>query len=590
MLHDFASSDGTQAFGDLCLASDGRLYGTASSGGKGYGTIFGLDRSGKNFAVLHAFPNEKDAGANPQAGLVEGADGRLYGTTEFGGRANSGTLFALTKNGSSFTSLHDFDAWGSDGMLPVVTLLADGRGLVYGTCPESWGGAGTLFRLQEDGSRFSTLWTFEPAGGDCMEPSAGLIEGGDGMLYGIAYSGGILNKGGVFRLGKDASGYEILYSFGTTASDGEGPQAMLLEDSDGVLYGTTTQPSSGPAVFRLNKNGSGYKVLHRFAASGAEGKQLAAELIEGSDGLLYGTASSGGTSNWGTVFRLGKGGDNFTVLHHFTGGASDGAVPTAGLVEDLNGVLYGCTVFGSALGVGAGTVFKMDRNGANFQVLHEFSGPDGQYPKSTLLLVRSTLFGTTEWGGSSSQGTVFRIKTDGTGFSVLKHFGFGNGMPSRGRLTQGPDGALYGTTLSGGRFGYGSIFKIKMDGTGFGVLHSFNAGNFPHGPEADLLLGSDGQWYGATTGGGEMNLGTVYRLSVVSPRLTGVTRDTNGCHLTFQGLPGFQYELQASENLTPANWETIDEFSPESDGSKTLDDGSAPQVTNQFYRVWWGIE
>src|SRR5439155_1543057 len=177
---------------------------------------------------------------------------------------------------------------------------------LYGTTLE--GGlqhVGTVFTLNKDGSGYKVLVSFSTNNLDGQNPSGGLVEASDGALYGVTRGGGTAACGIVFKLNNDGSGYNVLYNF-QTLGDGAYPRDALVEGSDGALYGTTPVVGNRDAgtVFMLNKDGSGYNVLYSFAATGSDGRGPAAGLVKATDGAFYGTTFSGGNMNLGTVFRL----------------------------------------------------------------------------------------------------------------------------------------------------------------------------------------------------------------------------------------------------------------------------------------------
>src|SRR2546422_3981714 len=203
------------------------------------------------------------------------------------------------------------------------------------------------------------------------------------------------------------------------SSDAAVPFCHLIEGTDGAMYGTTVAGgiSNSGAVFMLRRDGSGYATLKNFL--GADGAGPYGDLVEGTNGALYGTTYAGGSSNFGTVFRLNKDGSNFSVLHNFLGGA-DGKNPRGALIKGTDAALYGSTVFSDS--TTRGTVFKLDEDGNNYTVLHNFTGSptDGQQIESKLLQgTDGALYGTTGYGGSGFVGTVFKLNTDGSGYTLL---------------------------------------------------------------------------------------------------------------------------------------------------------------------------
>jgi len=390
---------------------------------------------------------------------------------------------------------------------------------------------------------FTTLHSFTGGSAGAL-PYAGLIANLSGnTLYGTTYSGGSSGAGTVFAVNNDGTGFTTLHSF--TGSDGANPAARLIL-SDTTLYGTANVGgSSGKGmVFAVNTDDTGFTTLHSF--TGSDGTWPKGLILSGN--TLYGTTYSGGSSDYGTVFAVNTDGTGFTTLHSFTlgtGGAnpvnSDGAHPYGELILAGN-TLYGTAEQGGSSGYG--TVFKLNANGTGFTTLHSFIYiSDGAVPDGGLILSGNTLYGTAFAGGSSSRGTVFAVNTDGTGFTNLHSF-TASSTNSSGVYTNS-DGAnpyaglvlsghtLYGTTYSGGGSGEGTVFQVNTDGTGFTTLHSFTAisGSLSTNrdgatPYAGLIL-SGNTLYGTAAFGGSSGMGTVFSLSLPPPQLTVRYVDVN---------------------------------------------------------------
>ncbi len=256
-------------------------------------------------------------------------------------------------------------------------------------------------------------------------------------------------------------------------------------------------------------------VLHSFGTVSSDGANPTGSLIlQGS--TLYGMTQFGGISNHGTIFRIDVRGSKFAALHRFTG--ADGSRPLGSLLL-YNSVLYGMTSAGGASG--KGTIFRVNLNGTGFAVIHSFAGgaQDGDYPMGSLIRLGGSLFGMTMWGGSANYGTIFRIKLDGTGLKILHSFG----PEWDGSWLDGsyPDGnlkyvgtRLYGMTCDGGEYHLGTVFGINPDGTGYAVLHSF-AGGASDGatPNFSSLAVRNSVLYGMTYEGGSSNLGSIFRIN-----------------------------------------------------------------------------
>jgi uncharacterized repeat protein (TIGR03803 family) len=388
VLHNFNGKDGALSFAGLILDAAGNLYGTTALGGAhGGGTVFELSpkaSGGYSEKVLHSFtPNGRD-GIGPCRSLTFDAAGNLYGTTKTGGTYDYGTVFELTPMaGGDWTEkvVHNFGR-GGDGQLPVANLISDGAGNLYGTTSDGGAyGLGTTFELTKLGGRWKekVLYSFgNPkviSGGGV--PYSGLILDTAGNLYGTTFYGvfhSACNCGTVFELSPKASGgysEKVLHSFGKTDSkDGASPISGVILDTAGNLYGTTWKGGTDGigTVFELTpKAGGGWSenVLHNFSNNGKDGAEPSAGLVFDAAGNLYGTTTGSGADNYGTVFELtpkSSGGWTENVLHNFRNNGKDGLEPVAGLTFDTAGNLYGTTQWGgdpSCSGGTCGTVFEI---------------------------------------------------------------------------------------------------------------------------------------------------------------------------------------------------------------------------------------
>ena len=313
-----------------------------------------------------------------------------------------------------------------------------------------------------------------------------------------------------------AAGTEtVLYAFAGGPTDGADPQGTLALGSSGTFYGTTYRGGADGlgTVFQLSSAG-GETVLYSFAGGASDGADPRGSLIIDSAGNLYGTTSGGGASGLGTVYEVSPTGAQ-TVLYSFAGGTTDGEVPLGHLVMGSGGSLYGTTSTGGAYDLG--TVFRISLGGVE-TVLYSFAGTtihDGAYPRAGLIMDGSgDLYGTTSAGGTYDLGTVFEISTSGTE-TVLHSFagGTSDGSDPNGGLLLGSSGSLYGTTSTGGAYDLGTVFKLSSDGTEV-LLHSF-AGGATDGssPKAGLIVDSAGNLYGTTSAGGVNDDGTVFELN-----------------------------------------------------------------------------
>ncbi len=299
VLHTFTGSpDGAAPTAALIRDGDGNLYGTTVAGGtecagEGCGTVFKLDANGK-LTILHRFI-ETD-GMFPVEALVRDKIGNLYGTTNDGGPYNSGVIFEIRASGKERT-LYDFELLG--GAFPWASLVLDKSGNLYGTATEGGecggGGCGVVYKLSKSGSEV-VLYSFT-GGSDGYYPDAGVVRDTAGNLYGSTFFGGARGDGVVFKLAPSGK-FTLLHTF--DGADGNGPHAMLYRDATGNLYGTTYNGTGN--VFKIDKHGT-ETVLHTFVPS-TDGSNPFGGVILGTDGAIYGTARLNGPGNGGTVFKI----------------------------------------------------------------------------------------------------------------------------------------------------------------------------------------------------------------------------------------------------------------------------------------------
>ena len=312
-----------------------------------------------------------------------------------------------------------------------------------------------------------------------------------------------------------------------------------------------------------------------------------AGLIQGIDGALYGTTSLGGTNNYGIVFKVSTDGTSFTPLYSFTGSGGDGANPYAGLVQGRDGALYGTTLYGGINGYGM--VFKLSTDGTVYTPLYSFAGsPDGENPLGALVQGRDgALYGTTSGGGAYGCGTVFKLNTNGTGYTVLRSFQPNppDGNNPRAALVQGSDGCLYGTTVEGGNYDNGMVFKLGTNGGGYTPLYIFNGtGGDGLSPKAGLVQGTDGALYGTTYGGGTNGNGTVYRLLVPPFKLQIGRLPDRNVWLSTLAVPNVTLQFSASTNH--ADWATLTNITGNA-GTVQFKDLAATNYPSRFYRAVW---
>lgn len=388
---------------------------------------FGFLLHAQTYRVFYSFPSEQ-AGNDPTSTLVRDQAGNLYGTTFSGGTS-------------------------------------------FGNNCSLWGGCGTIFKITPTGKQ-TTLFNFGLTSTDGQNPYSTVAVVGN-ALYGTTIYGGVDGNGTVFKL--DSTGHEtILHSF-TGGTDGKYPDAGVVPDSAGNIYGAAQQGGNLAdcdgggcgTIFKIANDGS-FTALYSFTG-GADGASPTTTMIRDSQGNLYGVGESGGTGpcvgGCGVVFKMNSSG-NETVLYSFNGPPNDGQEPVGPLVRDAAGNLYGTTTFGGPHN--AGIVYKVDPNG-NETVLYSFAqwpAPGGQYPDGALLLDKQgNLYGGTSTGGQFALGALFKLTQSGE-LTVLHYFSGGpnDGGEPDGALTPDGRGGVLGTGAIGGTgscpVGCGIVFQL----------------------------------------------------------------------------------------------------------------------------------
>jgi uncharacterized repeat protein (TIGR03803 family) len=547
--------------------------------------------------VIHNFTPYLNGG-NPKASLVADAQGNLYGTASDGGTYGGGVVFKLTPTASgpwTETILHNFEGGTSDGYDPQAGLVFDKAGNLYGTtslnCELGHCSGGTVFELSpnSNGSWTETIlhWFISPTDGS--RPEANLIFDSAGNLYGTTFGGGRLCYcGTVFELSPMSNGTwqeTILYSF-AGQSDGDGPMAGLTFDSAGNLYGTTSglalEITSYGTVFKLSpSSGGGWTLttIHEFRGT-ADGQHPEGGVIFDSAGNLYGTTYGSGPNDslvyelspsadgswketllsssvinavgnlvfdsagnlYGAESEMAAGfccGSIFEVTPTATlpwqtrsiysfGGGLDGQAPSASVIMDSAGNLYGTTIVGGGLNdcsnglygqVGCGTVFKLSQPSAgnwSETQLYDFVGSDGLYPSSLVTDGQGNYYGTTYIGGAYGSGEVFKTTQSSGTWVTTTLYNF-TGLSDGGypeALTLDSEGNLYGTAGFGGvgvsslGTGCGVIFELTPGSDGSwneSVLYAFQGKGKNDGcyPTNAPVFDSSGNLYGTTSSGGE---------------------------------------------------------------------------------------
>ena len=359
--------------------------------------------------ILHSMSISDGHGANEGNNLI--LDGTtFYGFIRSGGDNNRGVIFSMDTNGSNYLKLYDFGG-STNPESPAGSptfLTVSGTDYLYGM--SRTGGtndAGTVFRIETDGSNMEVLHEFEADTVDNGDGPRGSLVASGSTLYGVTNDGGANDDGCIFKIDTDGSNFAIVWDFEDAADNGAFPEGSIIIDN-GFIYGTTSDggANSVGAVYKYSISGDSLTILHNFAGFNTDGATPRGELLL-SGTTLYGTTTAGNTvDNRGTIFKVDTDGSNYLLMHNCRSSTEIGDIPYGGLTL-LDGKLYGMTVYGGE--DNEGVIFEIETDGSNYTVSHELTNAStsGEHPYASFLLVGDTLYGMTEQGGASDNGVIF---------------------------------------------------------------------------------------------------------------------------------------------------------------------------------------
>ncbi|WP_274474905.1 choice-of-anchor tandem repeat GloVer-containing protein [Mangrovimonas aestuarii] len=538
---DFDYINGGGPFGSLIEASNGKFYGMTYGGGENYqGVIFEYDLINNIYIKKYDF-NDVD-GIYPRGNLLEAVDGILYGMTSSGGSNGFGVLFEFEINTGNYNVELDFDG-ANLGRMPMGSLIQSSNGKLYGmTYQGGTSNYGVLFEYNHVDDIFAKKVDFVGTNG--RSPYGDLLEANNGNLYGVTAQGG---TGG--------SGYGTLFEFDITNSElnvkeyfelietGANPYGSLMQATNGKLYGMAQQ--GGVAVTYLGWGEGSSGVLFEYDLFAEElikridfnapdnfGGMPSGDLLQASNGKLYGLTKYGGNYGNGVLFEIDPVTHDYVKKVDFDGNYMGKFPDGNSLIEASNGKLYGMTKSGGIYGFGV--FFEYDFDSNSFIKHLDFDGVNtGQYPNGSLIEASNgKLYGLTQSGGVNSFGVLFEFNTaTNTYIKKLDFDGVNLGQYPNGNLVEALNNKLFGVTSSGGVNNYGVLFEYDFNTNTLAKKYEFDFVN--RGPQG-VALSSEGKLYGATAAFSFSFFGSYYKYGA-----DFFEYDVNANSISF--LPSFSY-------------------------------------------------
>lgn len=505
-LKDFDGINGANPNGKLIQASDGKLYGMTRNGGdRNFGLIFSFDLSSMMYLKLKSFDSTN--GLNPQGSLTEGSDGKLYGTTAYGGTWGNGVIFSIDPTSSIFTKLKDFDY--PTGSRPTDgNLIQASDGKLYGTTNQGGRtGLGVLFAFDPLTYSYLGFDVFDRFNG--FQPGGSLIEASNGKLYGMTKLGGTLRNGVIYSFDPININYIKIMEF--DGNNGRGANGSLVQGNDGNLYGNIGGGSNGAGLlFSLDLTTLNYTKIKDFDST--HKNSVYGSLMQTIDGIFYGTMSEG-VAGYGGIFSFDPSTGTCNTPKDF-GTNTEGSNVSSKLILATDGKLYGMGSQGGAYG--AGVIFSFDPNTYSYLKLQDFNGTNGAIPYGSLIQgSNGILYGLTSKGGKYGSGVIFSFDPILLEYKKLKDFDNNSGSGPFGDLLQASDGKLYGMTSHGGIRGAGVIFSYDILTSVYTKLKDFD-NTFRSDPYGSLVEAYDGKLYGMTSKGGNKDSGSIFSFDPVA--------------------------------------------------------------------------
>ena len=521
--------------------SQTNIWGVSLKSGAHYGgAFFKLDGNGDNFQKMHSVfvANKGREPMNDE--LIEGDDGKFYGVTIGGGRADEGVLYSYDRNTDTYEVLQEFQ--GSQyGERPVGGLTLADNGKLYGTTV--LGGRndkGVLFEYDYHNKIYTKKYDFTN-GSTGRSVSAKLIQVNNGKLYGVAKYGGSNNDGTIFEYDYINNKFNVLFNFDEDVT-GKFPNGRLLQTSTGKLYGTTLLGGANDngTIYTYDIKTGEFTNVFDFDFY-TTGSYASGGLIEAPNGKLYGTTSQGGQNQYdyntylpieeGFLFEFDTVDHSYTKIHAFNN-VLDGQKPLGTLFYNAeNGYIYGMTNFGGVNN--DGVIFRFDPTVKEYEKLKDFDYTyDGAQPQSTFMMTENgKLYATTNKGGNIGRGTLFEFDPLTNEHSVRINFDEALDGSYPNGIVQAANGTVYGIMQNGGLHNSGTLIKIDPYQNTYTKIIDFDNEDLGQRPEGLPIQYDNGKFYGFTGGGGINNCGTIYEFDPSDETLKKVfdfTEQTTG--------------------------------------------------------------
>ena len=515
----------------LCQASNGKLYGMTASGGSnggytGYGVLFEYDPATNTFTKKIDFDNTLK-GSNPNGSLMQASNGKLYGMTQSGGSHYDGVLFEYDPATNTFTKKIDFDEY-SKGSSPYGSLIQASNGKLYGMTQS--GGShykGVLFEYDPATNAFTKKIDFDGTNKG-ERPYGSLMQASNGKLYGMTKEGGTQGGGVLFEYDPTTNTFTKKIDFDGT-NKGKKPYGSLIQAANGKLYGMTNEGGTqvGGVLFEYDPTTNTFTKKIDFDGTN-KGKKPYGDLMQASNGKLYGMTKEGGTQGYGILFEYDPATNTFTKKTDFDG-TNKGNQPMGSLMQASNGKLYGTTMYGGSYTVGV--LFEFNPATNTFIKKLDFNKAINGRAASGSLLQASNgkLYGMTPEGGNNNKGVLFEYDPATNAFTKKMDFdGTNKGSYPYGSLMQASNGKLYGMTKYGGSmgsygYGYGVLFEYNPATNTFTKKIDFDNTLKGSNPNGSLMQASNGKLYGMTRKGGSNDYGVIFEYDPVTNTFTKKT-------------------------------------------------------------------